>query len=79
MKADKYGTCSEQVRWRMGWISATERKARVSAGELKPGHIAGEKCACCTHLNRFNSNACDLGKFAIRPNSYCREFLPKEK
>lgn len=77
MKADFCGTVSEQKRHRMGWINATERKIRVSAGELKPGHRDGEKCACCAHLNPFKNNACDLGKFATRPNCYCREFKQK--
>jgi len=77
MKADSCGTLVEQVRYKMGWINAAERKAKVSAGELKPGQIAGEKCACCAHLNPVNINACDLGHFATRPNCYCSKFQHK--
>lgn len=78
MKADFCGTVTEQKRHRMGWITATERKNKANAGELKPGQKSGEKCACCAHLNPRNTNHCDLGDFATRANCYCKEYKPKE-
>lgn len=70
MRADYCGTLSEQARYRLGWITPTERKERCSRGELKPGHICGQKCQTCVHLDSSGKH-CALGNFATRPNAYC--------
>lgn len=78
MKADQYGTFTEQKRARMGWINNSERKRLVSERVLKPGHIAGEKCGCCAHReHKGESIKCAKGDFATRVNSYCKEFEAK--
>ncbi len=74
MKADQFGTLTEQKRHRMGWITNAQRKELVSQGKLKPGHVAGEKCMCCAHLVSVHGDRCSKGNFATRANCYCNEF-----
>lgn len=76
MKADRCGAWAEQCRYRQGWITGSERKQRVQEGKLRPGHLDGEKCMCCKHLE---STRCSKGNFATRVNCYCNEFESKKK
>lgn len=46
MRADRFGTPTEQARHACGWASATERAAAVAAGTLP----AGQTCGTCQHL-----------------------------
>ena len=41
MKADRMGTHTEQVRFRMGWKSPTERKADAALA------LSGKRCETC--------------------------------
>ncbi|WP_252178366.1 hypothetical protein [Endozoicomonas sp. 4G] len=36
MRADTYGTPTEQIRSRAGWINATTRRAKIRRGEGIP-------------------------------------------
>lgn len=74
MKADRFGTWTEQRRYRMGWITSSERKRLVSQGKLKPGHVSGDKCMCCAHLVSDHGDRCSKGDFVTRVNCYCNEF-----
>lgn len=78
MKADSMGTWTEQKRARMGWITNAQRKQLVSDGKLKPGHVAGEKCGCCVHIEgTLGGHRCAKGDFATRVNCYCSAFEAK--
>ena len=45
MRADAYGTPTEQIRARAGWINATTRRAKIREGEGLP---LGRTCSTCS-------------------------------
>lgn len=53
MRADTYGTPTEQIRSRAGWINATTRRAKIRRGEGIP---LGRTCANCA---RWSGNVID--------------------
>lgn len=44
MRADAYGTPTEQIRAQAGWINATTRRAKIREGEGLP---LGRICSTC--------------------------------
>jgi len=80
MKADKYGTITEQKRHRMGWVRRVK-----TAGD------AG-KCKTCAHIDettkwrsqpiiramkQTTTFRCEKGDFATTGSGGCNEYAPR--
>ncbi|MCK7581052.1 MAG: hypothetical protein MZV65_39605 [Chromatiales bacterium] len=73
MKADKYGTPTENSRWSTGWMPSRERKAaRIES-----------QCRNCKSFveadsGRHQGEHCVMHGFSMRAGAVCRNFRAQE-
>lgn len=72
MKADQFGTFTEQQMYKMGYLTSKERQDK---------HIYGKKCSNCAlmadNIGVAKSYRCTMAGFATRPNATCNMHSPK--
>lgn len=73
MKADRFGTWTQQVMFRQGYLTSKQRQA---AG------IYGQKCInCAAMIPAIGSKnpSCSLGRFVTTPNATCDQWKEAPK
>lgn len=72
MKADQFGTWTEQVMFRQGFLTSKERQAKG---------LYGRKCNSCKHIEHgiaTKAVRCSLGDFRTTINAACAKYQLKE-
>lgn len=71
MKADRFGTYTEQIMFRQGYLTSKQRK---EAGRLG---LTCSNCAGMVQASSLDRPRCYLGQFIVTPNATCDQWKTK--